>query len=154
MRSRTSRPHRGSRSIPGSRSWSPRSRSTCSVTACATFSTRARRARGAVLLDVQDLSVRFETDDGTVHAVDRMAFTLDEREVLGIVGESGCGKSVTAMSMLRLLPQTAVISGRAIFQGTDLLTLSDAKLRRVRGREIAFVFQEPMTSLNPVFTVG
>ncbi len=107
-----------------------------------------------MLLEVTDLSVRFETDDGIVHAVDRLSFTLAEREVLGIVGESGCGKSVTAMSLLRLLPTTAVISGSAIFQGTDLLTLPDARLRRVRGREIAFVFQEPMTSLNPVFTVG
>jgi len=74
--------------------------------------------------------------------------------VLGLVGESGCGKSVTAMSMLRLLPETATISGRAVFEGTDLLTLSPRRLRRVRGKEIAFVFQEPMTSLNPVFTVG
>jgi len=106
------------------------------------------------LLDVTDLSVRFDTDDGTVHAVDRMSFSLGVGEVLGLVGESGCGKSVTAMSMLRLLPETATISGRAVFEGTDLLTLSPRRLRRVRGKEIAFVFQEPMTSLNPVFTVG
>ncbi len=109
---------------------------------------------GAPLLDVTDLSVRFDTDDGTVHAVDRMSFSLGQGEVLGLVGESGCGKSVTAMSMLRLLPETATISGRAFFDGTDLLTLSPRRLRRVRGKEIAFVFQEPMTSLNPVFTVG
>ncbi len=108
----------------------------------------------APLLDVTDLSVRFDTDDGTVHAVDRMSFSLGRGEVLGLVGESGCGKSVTAMSMLRLLPETATISGRALFEGTDLLTLSPRRLRRVRGKEIAFVFQEPMTSLNPVFTVG
>ncbi|HSP72912.1 MAG TPA: ABC transporter ATP-binding protein, partial [Gaiellaceae bacterium] len=106
------------------------------------------------LLDVQDLSVRFETDDGTTHAVDRVSFSLAPGEVLGIVGESGCGKSVTTMAMLRLLPPTAVVSGRALFEGTDLLKASPAHLRRVRGREIAFVFQEPMTSLNPVFTVG
>ena len=106
------------------------------------------------LLEVADLSVRFQTDDGAVHAVDRMSFSLGHGEVLGIVGESGCGKSVTAMSMLRLLPETAAISGRAVFDGTDLLTLSPRRLRRVRGKEIAFVFQEPMTSLNPVFTVG
>ena len=106
------------------------------------------------LLDVTDLSVRFDTDDGTVHAVDRMSFTLDRGEVLGIVGESGCGKTVTALSMLRLLPPTATISGRAVFEGVDLLTLSAGRLRRIRGKEIAFVFQEPMTSLNPVFTVG
>jgi len=106
------------------------------------------------MLEVSDLSVRFDTDDGTVHAVDRMSFTLGEREVLGIVGESGCGKSVTCMSLVRLLPETAHISGRAVFEGRDLLELSPRALRRVRGRDISFIFQEPMTSLNPVFTVG
>ena len=108
----------------------------------------------APLLEVADLSVRFDTDAGIVHAVDKMSFTLAEREVLGIVGESGCGKSVTAMSLLRLLPPTATISGRARFDGDDLLGASSRRLRRIRGNEIAFVFQEPMTSLNPVFTVG
>jgi peptide/nickel transport system ATP-binding protein len=108
----------------------------------------------APLLEVADLSVRFDTDAGIVHAVDKMSFTLAEREVLGIVGESGCGKSVTAMSLLRLLPPTASISGRARFDGDDLLGASSRRLRRIRGNEIAFVFQEPMTSLNPVFTVG
>jgi peptide/nickel transport system ATP-binding protein len=106
------------------------------------------------LLDVTDLSVRFDTDDGVVHAVDRMNFTLAPGEVLGIVGESGCGKSVTMMSLLRLLPPTATITGRAVFAGVDLLQAPPDQLRRVRGREISFVFQEPMTSLNPVFTVG
>jgi peptide/nickel transport system ATP-binding protein len=74
--------------------------------------------------------------------------------VLGIVGESGCGKSVTCMSLVRLLPETAVVSGRVLFEGVDLLSLSSRRLRRVRGRQISYVFQEPMTSLNPVFTVG
>jgi peptide/nickel transport system ATP-binding protein len=106
------------------------------------------------MLEVKDLSVRFDTDDGPVHAVDRMSFTLHEREVLGIVGESGCGKSVTCMSLVRLLPETAHISGSAVFDGRDLLSLSPRALRRVRGRQISYVFQEPMTSLNPVFTVG
>jgi len=106
------------------------------------------------LLDVADLSVRFDTDDGPVHAVDRLSFTLDPGEVLGIVGESGCGKSVSCMSLVRLLPETAAISGTAVFAGRDLLGLSQRRLRQVRGREISFVFQEPMTSLNPVFTVG
>jgi oligopeptide/dipeptide ABC transporter ATP-binding protein len=106
------------------------------------------------LLEVTDLSVRFDTDDGTVHAVDRMSFGLDEGEVLGIVGESGCGKSVTCMSLMRLLPETATVTGRAVFAGQDLLALPPRRLRRVRGREISYVFQEPMTSLNPVFTVG
>jgi len=106
------------------------------------------------LLEVTDLSVRFETDDGPVHAVDKLSFTLAPREVLGIVGESGCGKSVTCMWLVRLLPETAVITGQALFDGVDLLSLSPRRLRRVRGREVSFVFQDPMTSLNPVFTVG
>jgi peptide/nickel transport system ATP-binding protein len=106
------------------------------------------------LLEVTDLSVRFETDDGPVHAVDKLSFAIAPGEVLGIVGESGCGKSVTCMSLVRLLPETAVISGRAVFEGVDLLALSPRRLRQVRGRQISFVFQEPMTSLNPVFKVG
>ena len=106
------------------------------------------------LLTVEDLSVRFDTDDGHVHAVDRLSFTLGEREVLGVVGESGCGKSVSFMSLLRLLPETAVVEGRALFGGVDLLRATPSQLRDVRGREIAFVFQEPMTSLNPAFKVG
>jgi peptide/nickel transport system ATP-binding protein len=106
------------------------------------------------LLEVTDLSVRFDTDDGSVHAVDRLSYTLALGEVLGLVGESGCGKSVSALSLLGLLPQTATVTGKASFDGTDLLEVSARQLRRIRGREISFVFQEPMTSLNPVFTVG
>ena len=106
------------------------------------------------LLEVSDLSVRFETDDGATQAVDRFSFTLAPGEVLGIVGESGCGKSVTMLSLLKLLPPTAVVTGRAVFAGADLLAASNGRLRDVRGREISFVFQEPMTSLNPSFTVG
>jgi peptide/nickel transport system ATP-binding protein len=109
---------------------------------------------GPPLLEVSDLSVRFDTDDGPVHAVDKLSFTLAAGEVLGIVGESGCGKSVTCMSLVRLLPETAVIQGRAVFDGVDLLSLSPRRLREVRGRQISFVFQEPMTSLNPVFRIG
>jgi len=108
----------------------------------------------APLLDVTDLSVRFDTDDGPVHAVDRLTYSLAQGEVLGLVGESGCGKSVSALSLLGLLPQTATVTGKASFEGTDLLQVSARQLRRIRGREISFVFQEPMTSLNPVFTVG
>jgi peptide/nickel transport system ATP-binding protein len=103
---------------------------------------------------VNDLSVRFETDEGPVQAVDRVSFALAPGEVLGIVGESGCGKSVTCMSLVRLLPETARVSGSVIFGGVDLLTLGGRRLRRVRGREISYIFQEPMSSLNPVFTVG
>jgi peptide/nickel transport system ATP-binding protein len=106
------------------------------------------------LLDVHDLSVRFDTDDGAVYAVDKLSFSLDAGQVLGIVGESGCGKSVSVMSLLRLLPPTAHVTGRAEFDGVDLLAAPLSRVRRVRGREIAFVFQEPMTSLNPAFRVG
>jgi peptide/nickel transport system ATP-binding protein len=106
------------------------------------------------LLDVSDLSVRFDTEEGPVHAVDRLEFALEPAQVLGIVGESGCGKSVTALSLLGLLPDTATVSGRALFEGVDLLSASKRRLRSVRGNEISFVFQEPMTSLNPVFTIG
>jgi peptide/nickel transport system ATP-binding protein len=108
----------------------------------------------APLLDVADLSVRFETDDGVVQAVDALSFAVEEGEVLGIVGESGCGKSVSLMSLLGLLPPSAKVAGRAAFGGVDLLSAPAARLRRIRGREIAFVFQEPMTSLNPSFRVG
>jgi peptide/nickel transport system ATP-binding protein len=106
------------------------------------------------LLDVRDLSVRFDTDEGTVHAVDRMSLTLEPRQVLGIVGESGCGKSVTALSILGLLPKTATVTGSVRFDGTELLGASRSDLRKIRGRQISFVFQEPMTSLNPVFRIG
>jgi peptide/nickel transport system ATP-binding protein len=106
------------------------------------------------LLEVQDLSVRFDTDDGPVHAVDRLAFSLAPGEVLGVVGESGCGKSVSAMSLLQLLPETAHVTGRAHFDGLDLISAPRSRLRDIRGREIAFVFQEPMTSLNPAFKIG
>jgi peptide/nickel transport system ATP-binding protein len=103
---------------------------------------------------VRDLSVRFDTDDGTVHAVDRMALTLAPSQVLGIVGESGCGKSVTALSILGLLPKTATVTGSVVFEGAELLGASRSRLRKIRGRKISFVFQEPMTSLNPVLRVG
>jgi peptide/nickel transport system ATP-binding protein len=108
----------------------------------------------ATVLEVRDLSVRFEADEGPTQAVDGLSFTLGEREVLGVVGESGCGKSVTMLSLVRLLPSTAVVSGSARFGDLDLLAASNAQLKRIRGREISFVFQEPMTSLNPSFTIG
>jgi peptide/nickel transport system ATP-binding protein len=106
------------------------------------------------LLEVGDLSVRFDTEDGPVYAVDRLSYTVARGEVLGVVGESGCGKTVSAMSLVRLLPRHAAISGSARLAGVDLLELPEKELRKVRGRELAFVFQEPMTSLNPVYTVG
>ena len=106
------------------------------------------------LLEVSDLSVRFDTEEGPVHAVDGLSFTLAPGEVLGIVGESGCGKSASCLSLVRLLPETAAISGSVLLAGVDLLALPARELRRVRAREISYVFQEPLTALNPVFTVG
>jgi peptide/nickel transport system ATP-binding protein len=106
------------------------------------------------LLEVRDLSVRFDSDEGTVHAVDGMSLDLASSQVLGIVGESGCGKSVTALSILGLLPKTATVTGSVRFDGEELLGASGSQLRKIRGRQISFVFQEPMTSLNPVLRIG
>lgn len=107
------------------------------------------------LLAVSDLHVHFQTPQGLARAVDGVDFTVQAGETVGLVGESGCGKSVTALAIMRLLPPRNVhLAGRVEFAGRALLTCDDAAMRRVRGREIAMVFQEPMTSLNPVFTVG
>jgi len=109
-----------------------------------------------VLLEVRDLQTHFTTDEGTVRAVDGVSFTIEAGKTLGMVGESGCGKSVTALSILRLVPSPPgrIVAGRILYQGRDLMSLSDREMRAVRGNEIAMIFQEPMTSLNPVFTVG
>jgi oligopeptide/dipeptide ABC transporter ATP-binding protein len=107
------------------------------------------------LLSVEDLRVYFRTRRGTVHAVNGISFDIAAGETLGIVGESGCGKSVTSLAILGILARNGrVASGRALFGGRDLLRMSDRELRRVRGREIAMIFQDPMTSLNPVLTIG
>jgi oligopeptide transport system ATP-binding protein len=108
------------------------------------------------LLEVRDLHTYFWTDDGLVRAVNGVSFDLRKGETLGIVGESGCGKSVTALSILRLIPYPPgrIIRGEIIFNGQDLLQLSEAEILKVRGNRIAMIFQEPMTSLNPVLTVG
>ena len=107
------------------------------------------------LLSVEGLNVRFETRRGTVHAVNGISFDIAPGETLGIVGESGCGKSVTSLAILGLLARNGrVESGRAMFEGRDLLRQSDRALRSVRGKEIAMIFQDPMTSLNPVLTIG
>jgi peptide/nickel transport system ATP-binding protein len=107
------------------------------------------------LLDVKGLKVRFVTEDGIVHAVDGVDFELDRGEVLGIVGESGSGKSVTAMTLLGLTrDKNTRFEGEVIYKGQNLLDLPESRLRDVRGNEIAMIFQDPMTSLNPVYTVG
>ena len=108
------------------------------------------------LLEIRGLKTHFKTDDGMVHAVDGVDLSVGEGETLGVVGESGCGKSVTAFSVMRLLPipPAKIVAGEIVFKGRDLLKLSDAEMRSMRAREIAMVFQEPMTSLNPVYSVG
>jgi oligopeptide transport system ATP-binding protein len=112
-------------------------------------------AVNGALLSVEDLRVEFSTRRGTVHAVNRISFEIAPGQTLGIVGESGCGKSVSALAILGLLPRNGrVRSGRAVFAGKDLLRQSDRELRRIRGKDIAMIFQDPMTSLNPVLTIG
>ncbi|MCA9603439.1 MAG: ABC transporter ATP-binding protein, partial [Myxococcales bacterium] len=108
------------------------------------------------VLEVKDLVTAFRTDDGILRAVDGVSFEVRDGSTLGIVGESGCGKSVTSLSAMRLLPaqQGFVERGEIRFLGENLLALSDARMRQVRGNQISMIFQEPMTSLNPVYTVG
>ncbi len=110
----------------------------------------------AKLLEVKDLATYFFTQDGVVKAVDGISYDVEEGEVLGIVGESGCGKSVSALSIMRLVasPPGRTIRGEVLFEGEDLLSLDDAEMRHIRGNRMAMVFQEPMTSLNPVLTIG
>ncbi len=109
-----------------------------------------------LLLDVQGLETTFKTPDGVVHAVNGVSFTLKEGETLGVVGESGCGKSVTMHSMLRLIPTPPgkIVAGKALFFGQDLLQMTTEEIRHVRGGQIGMIFQDPMTSLNPVLTIG
>ena len=107
------------------------------------------------LLEVSDLHTAFSTDDGVVRAVEGVSFTVDRGQVLGIVGESGCGKSVTMLSIMRLLSsRQSNTTGRVMFDGTDLLATSSREMQRIRGKEIAMIFQDPMTSLNPVYRIG
>jgi peptide/nickel transport system ATP-binding protein len=108
------------------------------------------------LLSIEGLKVHFHTDDGWLHAVDGVDIAIDRGETVCVVGESGCGKSVTAMTVLKLLPMPPgrIVAGRVMWQGRDLVPLSNDEMRQVRAREIAIVFQEPMTALNPVYTVG
>ncbi|MBO0848533.1 MAG: ABC transporter ATP-binding protein [Pseudonocardia sp.] len=106
------------------------------------------------VLDVRDLRVRFDTDEGPVLAVNGLSLSVKESEVLAVVGESGCGKTVTALAVLGLNPSHATVGGSIRLAGTELTTLPEDELRKVRGRDLAMIFQEPMTSLNPAFTVG
>jgi oligopeptide transport system ATP-binding protein len=116
---------------------------------------RAPRS-GEPLLDVRGLRTEFLTQDGVVHAVNGISYTLREGEAMGLVGESGCGKSVSALSLMRLIPTPPgrIAGGEILFEGRDLLKLSDEEIRRVRGNQVAMIFQDPMTSLNPVLTIG
>jgi peptide/nickel transport system ATP-binding protein len=116
--------------------------------------TRSQDPSTDLLLEVEDLSVDFGTEDGAVHAVRNVSFSLGQREVLGIVGESGSGKSVSSMAIMGLLPKTAKVTGSIKFQGEQLVGLSYKELRKYRGNRISMIFQDPMTSLNPVYTVG
>jgi oligopeptide/dipeptide ABC transporter ATP-binding protein len=108
------------------------------------------------LLSIKDLTVEFETDEGIIKAIEGLSLSIKSGETLGLVGESGCGKSVTALSIMRLIQQPAgkIKSGQIIFLGEDLLKISEARMRTLRGNRISMIFQEPMTSLNPVFTIG
>ncbi|PZQ58139.1 MAG: peptide ABC transporter ATP-binding protein, partial [Variovorax paradoxus] len=114
-----------------------------------------RLAAGDTLLEVRDLRTHFDTLSGPARSVDGVSYTVRAGQTLGVVGESGCGKSVTALSIMRLLATPpARISGQVRLRGTDLLTLGEKEMRAIRGNRISMIFQEPMTSLNPVLTVG
>ncbi|MBW6466139.1 MAG: ABC transporter ATP-binding protein [Brevefilum sp.] len=108
------------------------------------------------LLNVRGLETQFNTPEGIVHAVNGVSFTLDEGESLGVVGESGCGKSVTMLSCLKLvpIPPGKIVAGNAFFKGEDMLTMDSDEIRKVRGAQISMIFQDPMTSLNPVMSIG
>jgi len=111
---------------------------------------------GSHLLHVQELKTYFHTFEGTARAVDDVSFYLNRGETLGLVGESGCGKSVTALSLMRLIPEPPgrIVNGQIDFDGINLLDLPMSEMRNIRGNRISMIFQEPMTSLNPVFTIG
>src|SRR4030065_2203486 len=108
------------------------------------------------LLNVTDLETHFNTPEGIVHAVNGVSFTLNQGETLGVVGESGCGKSVTMLSCLKLIacPPGEIVAGKALFKDKDLLQMENEEIRKIRGSNISMIFQDPMTSLNPVINIG
>ena len=108
------------------------------------------------MLDIQGLKTHFKTDDGWLHAVDGVDISIDAGETVCVVGESGCGKSVTAKTVMKLIdmPPGKIVDGRILWQGRDLVPLGQEEMQKIRAKEIAMIFQEPMTSLNPVYTVG
>ncbi|MDR2136873.1 MAG: ATP-binding cassette domain-containing protein [Synergistaceae bacterium] len=115
---------------------------------------KAKKEAGDVLLDIRGLKTQFRLFAGTVKAVDGLSLTLREQEILGIVGESGGGKSVAAYSILRLIdPPGEIVAGEILFEGADLLKKSEAEMRAIRGKDISMIFQDPMTALNPLQTI-
>ncbi|GLC29298.1 ABC transporter ATP-binding protein [Clostridium omnivorum] len=115
-----------------------------------------KKRKSKDLVEFKNLKTHFFTEDGIVKAVNDVSFKIKEGETVGVVGESGCGKSVTAMSLMRLIPNPPgrIVAGEILFEGRNVLNLSDSEMREIRGNEISVIFQEPMTSLNPVFTIG
>jgi len=115
-----------------------------------------KAASGEALLDIRGLKTHFRTDNGMIHAVDGVDVRIHRGETVGVVGESGCGKTVTAMSVLKLIPMPPgqIVGGQIVWQGRDLVPLPPEEMQKIRSKEIAIVFQEPMTSLNPVYTIG
>lgn len=119
-------------------------------------STNERQPMAPTVLHARDLAIEFDTDDGRIRAVDGIGFALRRGEVLGVVGESGCGKSVTALALMRLIPSPPgrIVSGQVLFDGQDLLRIPAAELRSIRGRRISMIFQDPMSALSPLHTIG
>lgn len=115
-----------------------------------------KKRKSKDLVEFKNLKTHFFTEDGVVKAVNDVSFKIKAGETIGVVGESGCGKSVTAMSLMRLIPNPPgrIVAGEIIFEGRNVLNLSDSEMREIRGNDISVIFQEPMTSLNPVFTIG